>query len=351
MAGSMTANSKEQPYRPSWIDRFTDWVDRLPVPGWAFYAGLGLGLILIQLLFLWLDGGQAAAEVLLPLIIFNALFPYLLGLMHLLDRQAVTALNSMRPTLEMTEEEFDRFQYALSNMPSRPALIAGLVLLVSYLFMERLGTAPVRFAALERLPTFAIVFQIVDKAPAFVFGGFFYHTVRQLRLVDSINSNYTCISLLNLGPLRAFSKLTASTVVGLVVGFLGWMIINPDLLADPVTLGFAGLFTILAISIFVWPQWGVHRLMQMEKERALHEVDLRFEAVLARFNQLIDDGDYAAAETLNGTIASLQIQYSRISAIPTWPWRPEVARIALTAIALPLVLMIIQYFVLQELGR
>ena len=351
MAGSMTANSKERPYRPSWIDRFTDWVDRLPVPGWAFYAGLGLGLILIQLLFLWLDGGQAAAEVLLPLIIFNALFPYLLGLMHLLDRQAVTALNSMRPTLEMTEEEFDRFQYALSNMPSRPALIAGLVLLVSYLFMERLGTAPVRFAALERLPTFAIVFQIVDKAPAFVFGGFFYHTVRQLRLVDSINSNYTCNSLLNLGPLRAFSKLTASTVVGLVVGFLGWMMINPDLLADPVTLGFAGLFTILAISIFVWPQWGVHRLMQMEKERALHEVGLRFEAVLTEFNQLLDDGDYAAAEALNGTIASLEIQHSRISAIPTWPWRPEVARIVLTAIASPLILMIIQYFIFQALGR
>ena len=103
----MTADGKEKPYPPSWIDRFTDWVERLPIPGWAFYAGLGLGLILIQVLFLWLDRGLAAAEVLLPLIIFNALFPYLLGLMHFLDRQAITALDSMRPALEMTEEEFD----------------------------------------------------------------------------------------------------------------------------------------------------------------------------------------------------------------------------------------------------
>jgi hypothetical protein len=347
----MTENSKERPFKPSWVDRLTDWVARLPVPGWAFYAGLASLLILIQVLFLWLDGGLDAAEVLLPLIVFNALFPYLLGLMHLLDRQAVAALNSMRPTLEMSGQEFDEFEHALSNMPSRPPLVAGLALLVSYLIMEQLGTTPVRFAALEQLPTFSIVFHIVDKAPTFVFGAFFYHTVRQLRLVDSINSNYTRISLLDLGPLRAFSRLTASTAVGLVVGFLGWMLINPELLADPVSVGFAAAYTIMAAAVFVWPQWGVHRLMQMEKERALHEVGLRFEAVLGKFNQLIDDGDYAAAESLNGTIASLEIQHRRISAIPTWPWRPELARIVLTAIASPLILMIVQYFVFQALGR
>jgi hypothetical protein len=50
-------------------------------------------------------------------------------------------------------------------------------------------------------------------------------------------------------------------------------------------------------------------------------------------------------------IASLDIQYRRINAIPTWPWRPETARIALTAIALPLMLMILQYFAFQALDR
>ncbi len=348
----MTANSAERPYKPSWIDRFTDWVEKLPIAGWAFYVGLGLGLVLIQVLFLWLDGGLAVAEVLLPLIIFNGLtMPFLLGLVHLLDDQAVTALDSMRPVLEMTEPEFDEFRYKLSNMPGRQTLIVGLATLVPYVLMELLWIAPARFAPLEQLPTFAIVFQIIDKAPAFVFGGFFYHTIRQLRLVNTINSNYTCISLFNLGPLQAFSKLTASTAAGLVFGVLGWMSLNPDLLADPVSLGFAASYTILATAIFVWPLWGVHRLMEAEKTRALREIDDRFEAVFAKFNQLVQDDDYAAAESLNGTIASLEIQHKRISAIPTWPWGPETARIALTAIALPLMLMIIQFFVLQTLGR
>jgi hypothetical protein len=129
------------------------------------------------------------------------------------------------------------------------------------------------------------------------------------------------------------------------------MLINPELLADPVSVGFAASYTVLAAVIFVWPLWGVHRLMQMEKGRALQETDLRFEAVLAKFNQLIDDDDYADAEALNGTIASMEIQHRRISSIPTWPWRPEVARIVLTAIASPLILMIVQYFALQALNR
>jgi hypothetical protein len=340
----MTANSKQRPYAPSWIDRFTDWVEKLPIPAWVFYLGLGLALVLCQMLFLWLEGGLSVAEVLLPVIIFNALLiPFGLALMHLLDSQAVTALNSMRPTLEMTEPEFDKFQYMLSNMPSRPALIAALGTLVFLILTERLWITPVRFAALEQLPIFTVVFHFFDKSPALVFGAFIYHTIRQLRLVNTINSNYLRVSLFDLAPLQAFSKLTASTAVGLVIGVYGWNLINPELLADPMSLGFAVLFTILAVAVFVWPLWGVHRLMEMEKARALREIDRRFEAVFSDFNQFVHDDDYAATERLNGTIASLEIQHRRITAIPTWPWRPETARFAVTAIALPLILTILQF--------
>lgn len=343
--------TQERPYKPSWIDRFNCWVGGLPIREWVFHGGLGLGLILIQVLFLWLDGGLAKAEVLLPVIIFNGLFtPFPLALIHLLDNQAVTALNSMRPTLEMTEPGFDEFQYKLSNMPSGGTMIAGLTMLVFAILMEQLWIAPVRFAALEQLPVFAIVFHIVDKSPAFVLGPLIYHTIRQLRLVNTINANYVRISLFNLGPLQAFSKLTASTAVGLLVGMYGWMLINPELLTDPVSLGFVGALTILAVAVFVWPLFGAHRLMEMEKARMLHDIDFHFEAVFSKFDQRLRDDDYAAIERLNATIASLEIQHKRITVIPTWPWRPETGRWALTAIALPLILTILQLLAAQVFG-
>jgi hypothetical protein len=352
MANTTTENGVERPYKPSWVDRFTNWVEKLPVPGWVFYAGLGLGLILIQVLFLWFDGGLAQAEVLLPVIVFNALsIPFGLALMHFLDDQAVATLDSIRSTLKTTEPEFHGLRYKLSNMPFRATLIAGLTTLVFYLLMERLWISPVRFAGLEQLPVFAIVFHIFDKSTAFIFGALFYHTVRQLCLVSTINSNCIRISLFNLGPSQAFSKLTASTAVGLVVGIYGWMLINPDLLADPISLGFVGTLTVLAVAVFIWPLWGVHRLVEMEKARALREVDHRFEAVFAKLDQHLHDEDYAETERLNGTIASLEIKRKRISEIPTWPWRPETARFALTAIALPLILTILQLLAVQAFGR
>jgi hypothetical protein len=348
MANTTTENGKERPYKPSWVDRFTDWVEKLPVSAWLFYVGFGLGLILIQVLFLWLDGGLTVAEELLPVIIFNALLtPFVLALIHHLDHQAVTALNAMRPTLEMTGPEYDEFQYKLSNMPAGATLITGLIMLVIVILMEQLSTVPIRYAALEPLPIFSIVFQIVDKSSAFLFGVIIYHTVRQLRMVNTVNLNYVRISLFNLGPLQAFSKLTASTAVGLVAGIYGWMLINPDLLADPVSLAFVGAFTIMAVAVFVWPLFGTHRLMEMERARMLHELDLHFEVVFAKFNQLVHDDDYAAMERLNPTIASLEIQHRRIASIPTWPWRPETARFAIAAIVLPLILTILQVLAAQ----
>jgi hypothetical protein len=125
------------------------------------------------------------------------------------------------------------------------------------------------------------------------------------------------------------------------------MLINPDLLTDPMSLGFAGSSTILAIAVFVWPLFGAHRLVEVEKQRALHESDLLFEAAFSKFEDAFRDDDYTAIERLNATIASLELQRRRIAAIPTWPWRPETVRFALGAIALPLILTILQLLAAQ----
>jgi len=336
---------------PSWIDRFTDWVDKLPIREWVFYVGIGLGLILIQMLVLWFDGGLQI-DALLPVTIYNALaIPYTLALINMLDNQAMKALNSMRSTLAIDELEIDDLRYKLSTMRCRPTFFVGLSMVVFLVLTERFGTVPVRYAALEELLIFKIVFHLIDKSTAFVAGGFIYHTIVQLRLVNTIYSNHTRINLFHMKPLYAFSKLTASTAAGLLVMVYGWMIINPELLGNPFGLVMTVLFTIMAVAVFVWPLVGAHRLMETEKERMLHDIDLHFEALFAKFNQRFHDDDYSEIERLNGTISSLEIQHRKIKAIPTWPWTPGTAGSVLAAIALPLVLMIIQLLVEQAFDR
>jgi hypothetical protein len=118
-------------------------------------------------------------------------------------------------------------------------------------------------------------------------------------------------------------------------------------------VGLAGtvVFTILAVAVFAWPLAGAHRLMEGEKERMLHDLNLQFGAVFAMFNQRVHDGDYAAMEPLNATIASLEIQHNKIKAIATWPWRPETLRSVLGVIALPPVLSAVQLVVERILSR
>jgi hypothetical protein len=216
--------------------------------------------------------------------------------------------------------------------------------------LEQVWGTPIRYAALEQLPIFTVIFQMIDKSSAFLFGVFVYHTIRQLRLVNTVNVNHIRINLFNLRPAQAFSKLTASTAVGLVAGVYGWILINPELLANPVIFGFLMMTTALALSVFVLPLYGIHRLMEATKDRMLHEIDLNSEAVFSRFNKGLRDDDTSAIDRLNGTIASLEIQYNRIKAIPTWPWKSETAQFALTAIGLPLVLAALRFLVERAFG-
>jgi hypothetical protein len=343
------ADSRELPYKPSWIDRFTNWVEELPIWNWVFYVGLGLVLIMIQVLVLWLDGGLQV-EALRPVIIYNGLAtPYILALIHLFDKQSVAAFNSMRSSLAISEPEFDKFQHNLSTMPWLAPLIAGLIMAAMLVITERVGIAPARYTALNDLPNFKIVYHVVDKSTAFAFGVFIYHTIRQLRLVNTIYVNHLHISLSSMGPLQAFSKLTAATALAQVIGIYVWHLINPDLLRDPVSLGLTVAVSILTVVVFVWPLLGARQLIGREKEGMLHEIDRKFEAAFAEFNHRFYDDDTSTMERLSGTIASLEIQRNRIKAIPAWPWSSETARFTFGAIALPLLIWILQYIIAQAL--
>ena len=108
--------------------------------------------------------------------------------------------------------------------------------------------------------------------------------------------------------------------------------------------------TVLAAIVFAWPLYGAHRRLAVAKERALHDVDRRTRAVFSAFDERIDAGDFAATEWLNGAITSLEVEHKTISAIPTWPWRTEAARFVLAAIALPLALELLLFFIGQALG-
>jgi hypothetical protein len=101
-------------YSPSWIDRFTAWLDRLPFPCWLSYLGLWLALLLPYSAVKWWDSAY-------PLGIFNGFHLLLTGtsvyglaLMHYLDRNAGAALAAFRPVLTVDAQGYAALLYRLT---------------------------------------------------------------------------------------------------------------------------------------------------------------------------------------------------------------------------------------------
>jgi len=112
---SSEAGHVAAPYTSSWVDRFTDWVDRLPIPSWVFYAGLWLILYLIELATQWSD---TTAIIFRPFhIFFVGVIPLSIALIHYLDRIADAALNKFRPVLNCSDAEYADLRYQLTTLP------------------------------------------------------------------------------------------------------------------------------------------------------------------------------------------------------------------------------------------
>ena len=86
-------------YTPSWVDRFTDWVERLPIPWWLTYLVVGLLLETIQIYILSSGSVFDAFGVHLFQFYFPINYVLALFLMHALDRRGTTALERFRPAL------------------------------------------------------------------------------------------------------------------------------------------------------------------------------------------------------------------------------------------------------------
>jgi hypothetical protein len=338
-------------YPSSWIDRFTDWVDRLPLPGWAFYLGLWLILFAAETLIHWQDGSYPRGSIYPFHLVLTGTIPYTLALIHYLDRCAESALLKFRPALTVTDLEYAELRYQLTTLPARQTVITSVISIV--LAALTLSLAPESWSRPAAFPSssFAMGFNIVLAVMMWwVVGAFAYHTLHQLRLVSHIYARYTRINLFRLIPLYAFSDLSARTTLGLLLPLYAWYAVLPDTFARLGNVISAVVASVIAGLIFVWPLLGIHRLLAEEKERLLADSAQRLEAAIAELHRRMDSGKLEGIETLTRAMEGLEINYKAVSRMSTWPWAPETARGLIAALLFPLILWLGQWLLQRILG-
>jgi len=354
------------PYPPSWFDRFTAWVDRVPGPAWAFYLIFAAGVILAGTAIQWREGAYDVATFNLLHVWSVGNFVYLLALMHYLDKSAASAIASFHPLLTSANSEphlslqdqskYAELSYRLTTLPPRPTLIATLAGtafgIIWLLFQTTGGIVPPPLAGTARttLSTASmLVLLTVGMAMSFLL---LYHTIHQLVLVSRIYTQHARINIYQLQPLYALSLPGTYTAIGLMLFIYAWNVTGRSMSqpVGPVEVGLSVSFLAIAGATFVLPLLGAHRRLVAEKNGRLSEASSRFEAAAERLLRDLDAGRLSQIDQLNKALASLEIMQTVLRRIPTWPWQLGAARGLLAALLLPVAVWAIQLLLGRLLG-
>ncbi|HSB90612.1 MAG TPA: hypothetical protein VLD63_11370 [Anaerolineales bacterium] len=334
------------PYAPSFIDRLTDFIQRLPIP----YALTYLLLFLLEsaaiLAVSWIDGSLTLSR--LDPIVF--LFPLWLwgplAFVTYLDSLSLRSLSEFGPLLDMPPATKGRLEYEFTTMPSRGVLISAVGWSGVYLLFWVVAFAPSAAAYGNR--ALATWFWFLVGFVSFAVGGvIYYHTVRQLRLVSRTVRMVRQFDLFALDPVYAFSVLTARTGMAWVALITLTLLISPLAVGGIAEWSTLILQIALAMAAFLLPLRIVNRRLVSEKRGQLAELDQRVKATLARVNKAVDDNSLEQVSKLNDALKALTSQREILARIPTWPWRPGLFAGFVSIIVLPVVLFLLQF----ALGR
>ena len=340
---SVQVSHPTQPYPPSWLDRVTDRVKRLPGLAWAYY----LLLLVLQLAYvhvvLWLNGKVAVGTIDLDRSFFAFLAPYFLWARFHLDGVASAALRTFRPALTVSDAEFSQLSYRLMTLPARDARIvtvgSALVFVWSIsqfppAILEEYGAS--REAALLAFgPLCVLTFVAIVVST--------YHAFHQLRMVTHVHRLATQIRLFRSRPLFAFSGLTARTGMSFLLIASGIVAILPDVTDRPLARILLVTVVPIAVACSVLPLLGMQRRIASERGRLLAEANSRFETVIARLHQRVDDEVVADADKIAAQMNSLATERSVLEKMSTWPWNTETVTAFVTTLVLPVILWLLTH--------
>lgn len=326
-------------FAPSWVDRVTDWIDRLPGPTWVAYAAVFVILLVAANAAGWIDGNLPIGSLDLYLSSL-AVYPVAaLASIHYLDAKARAALEQLRPALSVGDDEFESLRYRLTTLPAGATVIWSLIGLAFAVGYVLLGLD----SSLRLRGPVVLAFDVALACVGFpLLAVLFFHTIRQLRLISQLQAMAT-IDAFQLEPLLAFSGVTARN--GMIILGLGYMSAATEpttfTFENPTLIAFVVISILIAVAAFVLPIYGMHGRIAEEKGRLAAQASRDLQVSLAEISRRARNRDLTDADALNKQLSSLVLQRDVIARIPSWPWQPATLRGFATAVVLPIVLWIV----------
>jgi hypothetical protein len=336
-------------YPPSWFNRLQDLVDRLPLPYWVTYALIGLAILGVGVIVKAFDPLRSGTPLDPTSLLSIFQIAYVLMLLHFLDRLSAKSFEILRPALKLGETDQENMKARLTTMP--PAMPTRIAILVSA-FLAGMGvllftgTIPIEnpnlsLSTSQFSNSFVGIFNWIFFTLLWVVNAIFiYHTFHQLRTISTILTQHTRINLFHQNELYAFSRVSASTAIGLVLTSPIWLLIDRGL----VNLIINSAFSIIALIIFVTPLVGAHALLKRQKDQLLRQSLHNKEALINDLFTKLEQGKLKEIQLIEGALSGLDKAHSDIRKISAWPWQMGTVRQIIGAISLPITIWLIQFF-------
>jgi hypothetical protein len=270
--------------------------------------------------------------------------PLMLAMMHILDRIASQSLAQFRPASGLEVEDYERYEYQLTTIPSRPVILSQL-LVGTVIFLGTVWLVPSDSGLISGNPISDPIVYLIFWFNMGMLVVSMYHHTRQLEMVSTLHQEAPFISIFDTTPIFAFSRLSFWAAVLTVFMILPSIFIYQTtdeniLFALPsiVAMGFA-------LFIFFLPLQSLNKRLVNEKSARLGQVRHRIRDSIDELNQGMDQGDLSYIEKQHAQLAALVLEQEYLEKLRTWPWpRGTFARL-LGLIALPVLLFILQLLI------
>ena len=338
-----------QPYPPSFVDRLMGSVRRLPIPYFLTYFLLFLFDSALFHILAWVDGWLPAYQFSGFALVFPMWLWGPLAIMTYLNSVSAEAFTNFRPLVDIPDETMGRLEYEFATMPARAVLFSSAVWTIVYVVFTYLALDSMYAAyGFGRL---AEVTNVVRGWISFFIGSaLYYHTLRQLRLVNRTVRMVKQFDLFQLEPVYAFSALTSRTGVSWVI-LISFTLLTAPIQAAPLpTLALLVAQLVLGIAAFILPLRTVNSRLVAEKRRLLAELDQRVKGTLATLHRCLDNNALPEVAQLNSVIVGLNAEREIVTKIPTWPWRAGMLTGFLSIVVLPIMLFILQLVLARWFG-
>ncbi len=321
------------------------------------------GIYSVAFIFIQSTLGAYSERGFYPWHIFLALQPLIaLVTMYYLDKVAIAALTRFEPIMKSGSTVVFENRYRLTTLPARPALITTFGGVVVYFILfgpsfypsspstESATTSGLEMFGLSASPLSLAAFLVTLVMMWALIGVLVYHTIHQLGVVRRLLASDLDFNPFQPEPLYAFSTLTGSTAVLLLLNSYGWLW---WILAGPARSGGTNLFpallvtiffAVLSLMIFVWPLWGAHQILRRSKRQALDKNTDLYSSAAGEVHQMVAARQVENIDDWQKALVALDLERAQIEKLPTWPWRPEALRGLIAAILLPTVIWLIQRF-------